>query len=793
MTTTRTSQPHLAPAPSGHRRRFLVRGVVQGVGFRPFVHDAAVDLGLSGSVLNGVDGVIVDVEGSAAALDEMARRLREQPPPLAVVLDVETEELEPRGGTGFTIGRSAPGSRSRTFCAPDVATCADCLRDLCDQTDRRYRHPFVTCTNCGPRFTITTTLPYDRSSTTMAGFAMCAACQAEYDDPTARRFHAQPISCHHCGPVLELVEPGRPAQIREAALLAARNALRSGRVLAVKGLGGYHLVCDAGDESAVARLRRRKDRGAKPFALMVPDVATARAFVRVDADEQRILTGPQSPIVLLERRPGNSNGGIAASVAPDSPDLGVMLPTTPLHHLLLGIYGDEPGPRVLVVTSGNVGGEPICTDDDEATARLAGLADAWLRHDRMIVAPCDDSVVRVVDGHEVAVRRSRGYAPLPLALPVDVPPMLAVGADLKSVCAVAEGRHVWLSQHVGDLADLDTVLAFDSALERLVQLSGVAPTLLAADAHPGYRSARWALDHAAGRPVVRVQHHHAHIAAVMAEHGLDGSSPVIGVAFDGTGYGGTGCSGSGESWGGEVLVADYRGFRRAAHLAPVGLAGGDLSVLRPYRMALSHLHAAGLDWDDDLPAVAACPPAERSVLRHQLRTGLACTPTSSMGRLFDAVASLLGVRHVVDHEAQAAMELEALARGVDPDSVYAFGAPDGTSGAVDAAPLIRGVVADLRAGVAPTTIAARFHLAVAELVAALCQRERARRGLDVVALGGGVFQNVVLLRATRRLLNGAGFRVLMPARVPANDGGLALGQIMIAAHQVAAHQEDSCA
>jgi hydrogenase maturation protein HypF len=540
-------------------------------------------------------------------------------------------------------------------------------------------------------------------------------------------------------------------------------------------------VCDAGDERAVARLRRGKDRGAKPFALMVPDVATARAFVKVNDDEQRILSGPQNPIVLLERRPGHASGVIAASVAPDSPELGVMLPSTPLHHLLLGIDGDEPGPRILVVTSGNIGGEPICTDDDEAMARLAGLADAWLRHDRGIVAPCDDSVVRVADGHEVAVRRSRGYAPLPLVLPVDVPPMLAVGADLKSVCAVAEGRHVWLSQHVGDLADLDTVLAFELAVERLVQLSGVAPTLLAADAHPGYHSSRWALDHAAGRPVVRVQHHHAHIAAVMAEHGLDGTSPVIGVAFDGTGYG-TGCSGSAESWGGEVLVADYRSFRRVAHLAPVGLAGGDLSVRRPYRMALSHLSAAGVGWDDDLPPVAACPPAERSVLSHQLRTGLACTPSTSMGRLFDAVASLIGVRHLVDYEAQAAIMLEALARGIEPDASYPFGIPT-ASGTVDAAPLIRGVVMDLRAGVAPSTIAARFHLSVAELVAALCLRERARSGLDVVALGGGVFQNVVLLRTTRRLLAGAGFRVLVPARVPANDAGLALGQIMIAAHQ----------
>ncbi|CAN5209910.1 carbamoyltransferase HypF [soil metagenome] len=768
------------------RRRFRVSGVVQGVGFRPFVYVAATSLGLSGTVTNDADGVSVDAQGDAAALDELGRLLRESPPPLAHVVRVETEELEPDGAAGFTIEPSVPGERSRTFCAADVTPCADCLRDLADPTDRRYRHPFVTCTNCGPRFTIVTALPYDRQSTTMADFAMCPACRAEYEDPGARRFHAQPISCHDCGPVLELVDPGHPAQAREPALQGARAVLRSGRVLAVKGLGGYHLVCEAADESAVAELRRRKHRGAKPFALLVPDLATAREIAGVDGDEERVLTSVQRPIVLLARRPEAAARMVADSVAPGAPELGVMLPSTPLHQLPFGLAGDEPGPRVLVMTSGNLGGEPICFGDDDATRRLSGLADAWLRHDRAIVTPCDDSVVRVVDGLEVMVRRSRGYAPLPLTLPVSVPPMLAVGADLKSVCGVAEGRTVWLSQHIGDLAALDTVVAFDAVQERLRRLAGVSPELLVTDAHPGYRSTRWAQGHAGALPVIAGQHHHAHVAAVMAEHGLDGSSPVIGVAFDGTGYAANADSGRAESWGGEVLVADYRDFRRVAHLGYVAQAGGDLSVARPYRMALSQLFAAGVEWHDDLPAVAACPPAERSVLRHQLETGLACTPTSSMGRLFDAVASLIGLRHVVDHEAQAATELEALARHADPveaDATYAFGAGQGSEGAFDAGPVIRAVVADVRARTERAVIAARFHRAVADVVVATCRSERELSGLDIVALGGGVFANVVLLRTTRRLLEGVGFQVLVASRLPSNDGGLALGQIMIAAHQ----------
>ena len=760
------------------RCRLRVRGLVQGVGFRPFVYATAAELGLTGSVANSADGVSIDVEGTASALEMFAGRLRSQAPPLAMVVSVDSEELDVRGGTGFVIESSRPGDRARTLASPDVTTCPDCLKELVDPANRRYRHPFITCTNCGPRFTIITALPYDRAQTTMAGFAMCAACRAEYEDPNDRRFHAQPIACHDCGPVLEFVRPNNgDTAIGEAGLLQARAALRSGEVVAVKGLGGYHLACDASSEVAVAKLRRRKRRGSKPFALMVPDVTVARELVLVNDAEQALLTGAPRPIVLLSRRP-DADDRLAASVAPGNPDLGVMLPHTPLHTLLFGLDGDDPGPRVLVMTSGNLGGDPIVTDDAEALSRLSTLADSWLRHDRPIQVPCDDSVVRIIDGAEMAIRRSRGYAPLPIALPFPVAPVLAVGADLKSVCAVAEGRYAWMSQHIGDMDDLATIEAFGATEQHMRALTGVVPERLVADAHPGYRSSQWAQSHAGERVVVTVQHHHAHIAAVMAEHGLDGSQPVIGIAFDGTGYGDDSAI-----WGGEVLVADYKEYRRASHLAYVPLAGGEVSVRRPYRMALAHLRAAGIDWHEDLACVTACPPGERDVLRHQLDTGFGCTPTSSMGRLFDAVASLIGVRHIVDFEAQAAIELEGLARSwvrkAGPSKRYSFGHVDPLC--FDAAPLIRAIVADLDAGTDKALIAARFHQALAELVLDLAVHERDATDLNTVVLGGGVFQNSLLLRSARRLLLSSGFKVLVPTRLPPNDGGLALGQIMITA------------
>ena len=775
------------------RRRFMVRGVVQGVGFRPFVYVTASTLSLSGSVGNDSAGVVVEVEGPETSLDEFARRLRDDAPPMALVESLEVVEIPSCGGTGFEITGSTSRPGRRTFASPDVATCADCLRELADPGDRRYRHPFITCTNCGPRFTIIKDLPYDRPMTTMAGFEMCGSCAREYADPSDRRFHAQPIACPACGPQLEMVVAGRRAY-GEHALAAARRMLEDGGVVAVKGIGGYHLACDAANEEAVRTLRTRKRRGDKPFAVMVRDLDTARRLVEIDEDERALLCGPRRPIVLLAR---SDQGAVAAvegsadalgarrhtdladSVAPGNPDLGVMLPYAPLHVLLFGLDGDAPGPATLVMTSGNLGGEPICYDDGDASTRLAPLVDGWLRHDRPIEVPCDDSVVRVVDGEELAVRRSRGYAPLPVALPVEVPATLAVGADLKNTCSLAEGGYAWLSQHIGDMDDLATLDAFAATESHLERLTGVTPVQLVADRHPAYRSSRWARDNAGTRPVRTAQHHHAHVAAVMAEHGLDGSAPVVGIAFDGTGYGTDGAV-----WGGEVMICDYKGFERFAHVGYVWLPGGDATVHRPYRMALSHLAAAGIVWDDDLLPVQACPAAERDVLAHQLATGFGCVPTSSVGRLFDAVAALTGMRQVVDYEAQAAIELEAQARREPADvEGYAMGLTHadiaGDPLVLDAAPLVRSVVADVRAGVSAGVVSSRFHAGLAGMVRDVAHCVRERSGLETVALTGGVFQNALLLSASRRLLRAEGFRVLTHRHVPPNDGGLALGQVLV--------------
>ncbi|MEU9253017.1 carbamoyltransferase HypF [Streptomyces sp. NPDC048270] len=768
------------------RRRITVRGVVQGVGFRPYVYTRATGLGLAGHVTNTPEGVVAEVEGAPDAVTAFCDRLAADAPPLAVVDAVDHRRVPVAGGTGFTIVASRAGGPARTLVPPDVATCADCLAELADPADRRHRHPFITCTHCGPRFTIVTGLPYDRAHTTMAAFPMCPDCAREYADPADRRFHAQPVACPACGPRLRLLDGHPPHEVTGADPVAeARRLLAAGAILAVKGIGGYHLACDASRPGAVAELRRRKARGDKPFALMARDLAGLEHLVHTGPEERALLTGAARPIVLLRRRADAPAGEVADEVAPRCPDLGVMLPYTPVHHLLLGLPGDPPGPRLLVMTSGNLSGEPIVTEDDEALDRLAPLADAWLTHDRPIHVPCDDSVVRVCDGEPLILRRSRGYAPLPVALPLPVPAVLAAGGDLKNTFCLGEGRRAWLSAHIGDMDDLATQYARERAERQLESVTGVTPAVLAADLHPGYRSGQRARRDAAGRPLVRVQHHHAHIASAMAEHGLDGGRPVIGVAFDGTGYGDDGAV-----WGGEFLLADYAGYTRFAHLAYVPLPGGDAAVHRPYRMALSQLRAAGIAWTPDLPCVAACPPDELRVLAGQLERNLNCAPTSSMGRLFDAVSSLAGVCHHSGYEAQAAIELESAAltdlTASGPVPGYAFALrlpPDGAEGpvAADPAPVLAAVVADLRAGTRPAWIAARFHTAVAELVGALCGLARERHGLDTVALTGGVFANTLLSSACARILRERDFTVLRHVRIPPNDGGLSLGQLMVAA------------
>ncbi|MFH9725126.1 carbamoyltransferase HypF [Streptomyces sp. NPDC017254] len=827
-----TARPGPAPATTPRRSRVIVRGVVQGVGFRPFVYALATGLRLSGHVTNTSDGVVAEVEGDPADVAAFCARIAPDAPPLARVESVEAAEVVASGGDGFTIVPSRRGGAVRTLVPPDTATCDDCLAELADPADRRYLHPFITCTHCGPRFTIVTGLPYDRAHTTMAGFPMCPDCAREYADPADRRFHAQPVACPRCGPRLRLVsargagepeaetgaesrtatdcrtdtdsrtatEPGTGAdsgsESRDGVgfgtaagtdpVTAARRMLAAGAILAVKGLGGYHLACDATNPDAVAELRRRKARGDKPFAMMAADLADIEPLAHLGPLERELLTGGVRPVVLLRRhddaRP-RQGAAPARGVAPGSPDLGFMLPYTPVHHLLLGLGApDREGPRLLVMTSGNLSGEPIVTDDAEALTRLAGLADAWLLHDRPIHVPCDDSVVRVCDGEQLTLRRSRGYAPLPVALPVEVAPALAVGGDLKNAFCLGDGRQAWLSAHIGDMDDLATQLALTSAERQLESVTGVRPGLLAADRHPAYRSTRWARDNAAGRPVVPVQHHHAHVAAAMAENGLDGTRPVIGVAFDGTGYGLDGAV-----WGGEFLLADYAGFSRFAHLAYVPLPGGDAAVRRPYRMALAHLRAAGLAADPGLPCTRACALGELRLLERQLARELNCVPTSSMGRLFDAVSSLAGICHHAGYEAQAAIELEAAALrapAVAEDERYAFRLGSPRAGArltADPAPLLTAVAADVLDGTPTAVVAARFHRAVARLVRTVCVAARGETGIETVALTGGVFANTVLSSACAHGLREDGFTVLRHRRIPPNDGGLALGQLVVAA------------
>ncbi|RME45286.1 MAG: carbamoyltransferase HypF, partial [Caldilineae bacterium] len=665
----------------------------------------------------------------------------------------------------FEIRHSESQPRAFVPISPDMCICDDCLRELFDPADRRYRYPFINCTNCGPRFTIIRNIPYDRPFTTMAVFPMCPACQAEYDDPLNRRFHAQPNACPDCGPQVELRVPGEESRRGEEAIRGAQEMLAAGKIVAVKGLGGFHLACDATSDRALQTLRERKGRVDKPFAVMARDMDAVRRIARVSPAERDLLLSKERPIVLLKKRDGSP---LSELVAPGNRYVGVMLPYTPLHYLLL-----TPRLPVLVMTSGNYSEEPIVKDNAEALERLASLADAFLLHNRDIHVHCDDSVVRVFEGRELPVRRSRGYAPFPVKLPFEVSSILAVGGELKNTFCLTRDRYAFMSQHIGDMENLETLQAFERAAAHFQAIFRVEPDVIACDMHPRYLSTRWAEEHAAGRAVVRVQHHHAHVAALMAEHGLDGEEPVIGFSFDGTGYGTDGAI-----WGGEVLLADYRRFTRAAHLKYVPLPGGDAAIKRPYRVALAHLWAAGVDWDERLSPVAACPPVERGVLRRQLETGFNTVPTSSMGRLFDAVASLAGVRQTITYEAQAAIEFEALLAAA-AEGAYRFDLQSAQSDLqflIDPAPVIRQAAADARAGVPAPVIAARFHRAVADLILRVSLHVRRAAGLKRVALTGGVFQNVTLLALATNALRAEGFEVLTHRRVPPNDGGLALGQ-----------------
>lgn len=759
------------------RRRFTVTGVVQGVGFRPFVHRIAGELGLAGCVGNDSGAVFIEVQGERARVGEFARRLRAEAPPLARIGAVTVTDLaaDAECRREFRIVASRPIAGAATPIPPDIALCDDCLGELFDPRDRRYRHPFVTCTNCGPRFTIIRELPYDRPATTMSGFAMCDRCAAEYHDPHDRRFHAQPIACPDCGPSLRFSSPAGHLTGSDAALAATQRALATGAVVAVKGIGGYHLACAVGDDAAVAALRARKARGAKPFAMLVRDLDVARRYAHVDADEAAVLSSPARPIVLLRRRAG---APVADAVAPDSPLLGLMLPYSPLHHLLLAPVPGAAGPvpDALVCTSANRSDEPICFTDDDAAERLPALCDAVLDHDRPIHVPCDDSVVRVVrdekGARELPIRRSRGFAPLPVDLGRAGPAVLAVGGELKNTFCLTDGSRAYLSGHIGDMATWETLRAFERAVDQLTGMRG-APARMAADLHPGYHTRNWAERHAGERPLDLAQHHHAHVVSLLAEHGRLGE-PVIGVSFDGTGYG---CDHT--IWGGEILALGTEShlFVRVGHLLPVPLPGGDAAVRNPWRMALSQLWTAGIEWTPDLAPVAAATPDELRLTRSQLESGTGCVPCSSMGRLFDAVASLLGVRHRIDYEGQAAIELEALAESALDDPAPSLPLLVRTDGVIDPTTMVQTMVAALYAGTRPALLAAAFHEAVADAVAKAVGQVAGETRL--VGLTGGVFQNVLLLRACRKRLRCKGFEVIAHHVVPPNDGGLALGQAAI--------------
>ena len=789
-----------------------VRGLVQGVGFRPFVWRLAAELGLDGGVINRAGQVEIMIAGPVAAVEAFARRLAADAPPRARVEAVEVREtdrsIEP--GAGFSIEESQTSASAERLFPPDIATCDDCLTEVFDTTDRRYRYPFTNCTNCGPRATIIDDLPYDRARTSMRSFPLCAACETEYRDPANRRFHAEPIACPDCGPQLSYRRPGdaAPAAHRASAIVAAIADLSAGRIVAVKGLGGYHLACDATNPVAVARLRDRKHRWAKAFAVMVRDVAAARAQAEMSPQEEALLTSPARPIVLLKRRPAGSLTGeppLADGVVNAEPThaadgaraaalnrrIGLFLPYTPLHHLLLEGLG-----RPIVLTSGNLSDEPLATDDAEAFERLAAIADSFLAHDREIRARYDDSVTRVVDGRESLIRRGRGYAPEPLTLPVATPAtLLAVGAELKHTFTLARGGRAHVAPHTGDLEDLLTYRAFESNLAHLKRLLEVEPEYVVHDMHPGYLSTQYAVRHFPENRRIAVQHHHAHVASAAAEAGLGRgtghAAEFIGVAFDGLGMGD-----DGTFWGGEVLVATLASYRRVCRFGRAPMPGGALAVKKPYRMALGYLMAA----EAFEPAGSAAPwldpelarafldrldPREVEVVRVQLARGLNAPLASSAGRLFDAAAALLGLREVAEYEAQAAIELELLAeQGIVEPLPYAFARPGGLL-AYDPRPTIVGLLEGRAAGIPTAALAARFQETIAAVTHEFVAEVGQATGLETVVLSGGVFQNQWLATNLVRRLTGDGFEVHTNRLVPANDGGISYGQAAVAAARLA--------
>jgi hydrogenase maturation protein HypF len=751
-------------------KRLHITGIVQGVGFRPTVFNLAQRYSLKGWVLNNAHGVEIELRGSGQNVQAFIQDLRQTPPPLSVIDSFTVEDAPDQAFTEFQIRHSVDDPSDFLPVSPDLNICPDCRRELFDSSDRRYRYPFINCTNCGPRFSIVTGIPYDRPNTSMAGFSLCPDCAEEYRDPANRRFHAQPIACPVCGPQIWYEESGQKLAERETALQAARKALAEGKILAVKGLGGFHLVCDAQNPQTVEKLRLRKRRSSKPFALMAFDLETIREFSRVSLDEENLLNSPTAPVVLLETTAAGKE--LACLVAPDQNRLGFMLPYTPLHLLLL-----EPAegfPKVLVMTSGNLNEEPIAYTNADAQNRLSQLADGFLLHDRPIHTRIDDSVISVIEGVPHIQRRARGFAPLPLQISSNAIPTLACGTELKNTFCLVRDRYAFVSHHIGDLENQETLIAFEDAIRHYEKIFRIKPQLLAADMHPDYLASRYARQRAAEEnlPLVEVQHHHAHIVSCMADNGLKQHERVIGLAFDGTGFGTDGAI-----WGGEVLLADWKGFQRLCHLEYMPLPGGEAAVRKPARMALSLILQAGIDPNCfPFPFQQALDPEEQAAVANQLRTGFNTPKTSSVGRLFDGVAALIGLHQQISYEAQNAIALETIA---DPNeqSSYDFPIEDGQ---ILVSPLIQAIVEDIKQKVAPAVISGRFHNGLTACAVTVCEQIRSQTGLRQVALSGGVWQNKILIRQTIAALKASNFEVFWPRKLPTNDGGVSLGQALVA-------------
>lgn len=760
------------------RRRIRVRGLVQGVGFRPTVHRLAAERHLAGWVRNDAEGVLAELEGPPEAIDDLLQTLQADPPPLARIDDVAAEPIDPLGETAFRIETSQGGPRT-ALVSPDMSVCAHCAREIFDPDDRRHRYPFINCTNCGPRYSIQRDIPYDRPNTTMAGFTMCAACQAEYDDPTSRRFHAQPNACPACGPALELrAGDGRPLPDRDP-IETARKALLAGRIVAVKGLTGVHLAVDARDADAVTHLRRRKGRDHKPFAVMAASTDAVAAHARVEDASRALLESMERPIVLLPKRPDH---GLAKSVAPASVYFGFMLPYAPVHLLLF--EGDFPP---MVMTSGNLSEEPICRTADEALRRLRGIADLFLLHDRPIETVVDDSVTLVQGGRPLVLRRGRGYAPRPIRLPISAPaPILAVGPELKNAVCLVREDEAFVSQHVGDLKNALAAEAFETTISKLERLLDVRPVVVAHDLHPSYFSTRYAKRRGLRR--VNVQHHHAHVASVMAEHGLEGD--VLGLAMDGTGY-----APDGTVWGGEVLAASPVHFERLGHVAYVPLPGGEAAVRHPVRTAWAlALEAFGRSGAERhlVGRLAETTEADRRLWTRMVERNVNSPRAAGLGRLFDGVSAFTGIADANTYEGQAAIELEAAAAGLPLEAVpYTTAldpAPKGTGETgwiIDTLPAVRDVVRDLERGVKPAAVSARFHATVARMLEEAALRAREETGLERIVLSGGCFANARLVGLLAPALEAAGLDVYVHREVPPGDGGVALGQAYVAAARLA--------